>query len=158
MKKRGLTDILIQIVLAELTGAVSALISGQMDMTGLVQPPLSPPGWLFPVAWTVLYALMGWSAGLILTSDGDEGEKSAAMKVYYFQLVLNFLWSIIYFRAGLLTAAAAVIGAMIVLVFIMIMRFRRINRLAARLNIPYLLWLCFALYLNIGTVLLNPTA
>lgn len=156
MKKKGLTELLISIVTAELTGVVSALLSGNMAGYGtLTKPPLSPPAAVFPVVWTILYALMGISVYLVQTSDARAGEISDGVKIYTAQLVMNFLWSIIYFRFRMLTAAAVLIGALIVTVFIMILRFRKISPAAAWLNVPYLMWLCFALYLNIGTVLLN---
>lgn len=156
MKKKGLTELLISIVTAELTGVLSALLSGNMtDYGTLIKPPLSPPAAVFSVVWPILYALMGISVYLVQTSDARAGEISDSVKIYTAQLVMNFLWSIIYFRFGMLTAAAALIGALIVTVFIMILRFRKIHPAAAWLNVPYLLWLIFALYLNIGTVLLN---
>ena len=78
---------------------VGVLTSGAMRNFGMMnQPPLSPPGWLFPVVWTILYTLMGISAYIIETSDADAEEKSDALMIYNYQLIVNFLWSIFFFN------------------------------------------------------------
>ena len=79
-------------------GGLSALISGGMGSYGnFVQPPLSPPGWLFPLVWTILYLLMGYASYRILTSGAPEAEKRSVLLFYGAQLALNFLWSPIFF-------------------------------------------------------------
>lgn len=155
MKKVKWTDLIISIVSAELVGAVSALISGGFGSfyAGLDLPPLSPPGWLFPVVWTVLYALMGISAYIICQSD--DRRMSSALVTYAAQLAVNFSWSIIFFRFKALSAAAVTAIILAVLVAVMIYMFGRIKKLAAMLNIPYLLWAVFAAYLAVGIALLN---
>lgn len=156
MKKQGLTELLIFIVSAELTGALSALLSGGYGFFGeLIKPPLSPPAAVFPVAWTILYALMGISAYLVFSSNAGALEKQNALRLYIFQLALNFSWSIIFFRFRMPLLAAAVLIVLLVTVIVMTANFRRIRPIAGYLNIPYIVWLCFAAYLNIGTVLLN---
>lgn len=157
MKKFSITELLISVAAAELTGALSALIAGdfQRGYEAMVRPPLSPPGFVFPVVWTVLYALMGISAYLIYRTDADDTEKTDGIKLYISQLALNFLWSIVYFRLDMKIPGAIIIAALIITVFAMIMQFSKINKTAALLNIHYLLWLIFALYLNIGTVVMN---
>ena len=157
MKKFKLTDLLIFIVTAELAGALSALFAG--DFTSfyaeVIRPPLSPPAWLFPVVWAILYALMGISAYMIWNNRKNEIRRSNALRLYYIQLAVNFSWSIIFFRfrAFALAAAAAVI--LFLLVGAMILSFKKISPLAAKLNIPYLVWLGFASYLAIAIYLLN---
>lgn len=157
MKKFSITELLISVAAAELTGALSALIAGnfQNGYEAMVRPPLSPPGFVFPAVWAILYALMGISAYLIYLTDADDTEKTDGIKLYISQLALNFLWSIVYFRLDMMTLGAVIIAALIITVIAMIMQFSKINKTAAMLNIPYLLWLIFALYLNIGTVVLN---
>ncbi len=156
MKKHGLTELFIFIVTAELTGVLSSLVSGGYgDYRTVNKPPLSPPGWVFPVVWTVLYALIGASAYLVWSADAPELKKQNALRVYYFQMILNFLWSIIFFRFGLYTAAAAELILLIAAVTVMTVKFFGIRPLAGYLNLPYIAWLLFALYLNIGTALLN---
>lgn len=157
MKKIKWTDLFIFIVFAELVGAVSALLSGNFSSfySELIQPALSPPGAVFPVVWAILYALMGISAYLVWSSDTDEFSRSLGLKLYYTQLALNFSWSIVFFRFRLLSIAVIVAALLLAFVGAMILVFSRIKSLAAKLNIPYFLWLCFALYLALGVWSLN---
>ena len=145
---------ILQIALALAVGGLSALLSGsQAAYATLTKPPLSPPGWVFPVVWTVLYVLMGVAAGLVVTS-GDRGTGDA-MRWYYVQLGLNLLWSPIFFRFGWLTVAAVWLALLVVAVWITRQKFAAIRPLAGALLTPYLLWCLFALYLNIGFAILN---
>lgn len=150
------TELFIFIVSAELVGALSALITG--DFAGFfdryASPLLMPPAWLFPIVWAVLYALMGISAYLIYFSDGST-DKKRALWIYAAQLAVNFSWSIVFFKYEKLWAGAAVIILLIVLVMLMITAFKKISPTAAWLNVPYLLWLIFAAYLNIATAVIN---
>lgn len=157
MKKIKKTELLIFVVFAELVGALSALLSGTFSnkyMT-FIKPPLSPPGWVFPVVWTVLYALMGISAYLVYNSDENQRDKSKALKVYFIQLALNFLWSIIFFRFELYKIALMDLVLLLIAVIIMTILFYRIKKAAGYMNIPYIIWLLFATYLNIGVAVLN---
>ncbi len=145
---------IIQVALALAAGGLSALLGGGMDAYGeLTKPPLSPPGWVFPVVWTILYVLMGIAAGIIITS-GDT-DRHSAMRLYYLQLALNVLWTPLFFRFGLLTLAAVWLAALVVAVFLTRRRFGAISATAGWLLLPYLLWCIFALYLNIGFAVLN---
>ena len=142
-----------QILLALAVGGVSAWLSGGMNTYGaLVKPPLSPPGWVFPVAWTILYVLMGIAAGIIVTKEGKD---SGAIGLYYLQLALNFLWSPIFFRFGWITFAAVWLALLAAAVYATHRRFREISPTAGWLLLPYLAWCIFALYLNIGFAVLN---
>lgn len=155
MKKFSLTELIIFIVFAELVGAVSALLAGDFGSlyAEIQRPSLSPPGWVFPVVWAVLYALMGITSYMIYRSDNNRSK--SALTVYLVQLAINFSWSIIFFRFRLFTAAAVVAVILTVLVGIMICMFLSIRKKAGYLNIPYLLWMIFASYLAIGTALLK---
>lgn len=155
MKKINITELLIFIVSAELTGALSRLLSGNSFefFEILTKPPFSPPGWIFPIVWFILYALMGFAAYLIYKSDSKG--RNSALVIYWAQLFLNFLWSIVFFRFNLTGLSVAVILALLVMVTFMIFKFGKINTKAAAINIPYLLWLLYASYLNIGILLLN---
>lgn len=157
MKKIKLTDLLIFIVTAELVGALSALFAGSYSSfyKALERPPLSPPSWLFPVVWAILYAVMGISAYMIWRNHDNEIRRSFALKLYYFQLGVNFLWSIVFFRFNLLCPAAAIAVLLLALVVLMVLTFFRIKPAAGWLNIPYVIWLAFASYLAIGIYLLN---
>lgn len=137
-------------------GGLSALLSGPMDTYAQMEkPPLSPPGWVFPVVWTVLYLLMGYSSYLIATSDADQTSKKKALVLYGAQLAANFVWSLIFFRAGMPLAAFLWLIFLWVLIFMTIRAFSRISERAADLLLPYLLWVTFAGYLNFGIFLLN---
>ena len=157
MKKHNISDMLIYIISAEVIGAVSALLAGGFSdfFNKYEEPPLLPPGWLFPVVWTILYAVMGYSAYLVKHSYGETAQKKTALTIYWTQLALNFMWSIIFFRFEALWLAFVVIMALWVLIIAMIMSFRKISPLAAYINIPYLLWVTFAAYLNLATALIN---
>lgn len=140
-----------------LVGLVSGLLTrgGMMSFSTLNQPPLSPPAWLFPIAWTILYTLMGISSYLILTSETDAKERSNALAIYFYQLVVNFLWPVFFFSFQWYLFAFVWLLFLWALVAIMIWRFAGISKVAAYMNIPYLIWLTFAAYLNLGVWWLN---
>ena len=138
------------IALPLLVGLISGLLTrnAMQDFQTLVKPPLAPPGWLFPVVWTILYTLMGISAYLIQTSSVDPEVKSDALMIYRYQLIVNFLWPVLFFSFGWYLFAFAWILLLWGLVILMIWDFSKISKTAAYLNIPYLIWLTFAAYLN----------
>lgn len=137
-------------------GGLSALVSGGMgDYKVMNQPPLSPPGWLFPVVWSVLYLLMGYAAYRVRVSGADPEEIRKAMRLYWAQLALNFLWSPVFFGLRWYLVAFFVLVAMWVLIYLTMNRFAKLDKLAGDLLIPYLLWVTFAGYLNFGVFLLN---
>ena len=153
--KKWLLFICIAIPLA--IGGISAILtSGSMNIFGeLNKPPLAPPGWLFPIVWTVLYTLMGISSYLVITSMASKEEKEDAIKIYAYQLMVNFLWPTFFFNLKLYLFSFIWLLLLIVLVVIMILKFREINKNAALINIPYLIWLCFAAYLNFAIWFIN---
>lgn len=118
----------------------------------LEKPPLSPPGILFPIVWSVLYILMGIS--LYIVSE-YEYRKEENYLIYIIQLVVNSLWTLLFFGFNLPLLSFLWILLLIVLVIVMIISFYKTNRWAGILNILYLLWLMFAAYLNFGIYLLN---
>lgn len=140
-----------------LVGVVSAIISngGMQVFENVTKPPLSPPAWLFPVVWTILYTLMGISSYLVLTSKANEKEISKAMNVYGYQLAVNFLWPTFFFNFGWYLFAFFWLLFLWIFVLVMIVRFLKIDKTAGYLNIPYLVWLTFAGYLNFGIWWLN---
>ncbi|MBO4848487.1 MAG: tryptophan-rich sensory protein [Clostridia bacterium] len=145
----------ISIAAALAVGGLSALLSmkGMKEFAELKQPPLSPPGWLFPVAWTILYTLMGISAARVYLADTQETKP--ALMIYAAQLIVNALWSPIFFELELRLVAFVWLLILIALTVIMIGRFKRIDVPAGNLQFPYLIWLVFAAYLNLGTFILN---
>lgn len=145
------------IAIPVLVGLVAGLLTrNSMEVFALVEkPPLAPPAWLFPAVWTILYILMGISSYIILTSNADQEEINKAIKLYAYQLVVNFLWSTFFFNFGWYFFSFLWLIFLWILVFLMIRSFYEINKVAAYLNIPYLVWLTFAGYLNAGIWLLN---
>lgn len=118
------------------------------------KPPLSPPGWVFPVVWTILYALMGISAARIWRSE-DSPLKKRSINLFVAQLVVNFFWPLFFFNLQAYGFSLLWLILLWILVFLLILNNRKIDLPAAWLLIPYLIWLTFALYLNIGVYLLN---
>ena len=145
------------IILTEAVGALSGYLSREsteLYAEFITKPPLSPPGIVFPIVWTVLYALMGIGIARIrLAEDSPARRRSTAL--YLLQLGFNFLWSLIFFNIQAFGFALLWLLALWLLVFSMIRAFRKVDPLAAWLQIPYLIWLTFAAYLNAGVWLLN---
>ena len=133
-------------------GIVGLIISGSIDYNTLQKPFLSPPSILFPIVWTILYILMGISYG-ILQSNQLVGKEIDT--IYYLQLAVNALWSIIFFTLKWRLFAFIWIILLDVLVIIMIKKFYDKNKTAGLLQIPYIIWTLFATYLNLGVYLLN---
>lgn len=135
-------------------GAVSALLTqNSMQMFETIQkPPLSPPGWLFPIVWTILYVLMGIASYLVLTSKKPN---HTALTVYGIQLAFNFIWPIIFFNLELYFAAFIWLVLLWLLIVVTIIQFDSISKPAKYLMIPYLLWVTFAGYLNFTIYLVN---
>lgn len=146
---------IISIAIALAVGGLAALLTrDSMDAySALEQPPLSPPGWLFPIVWTILYILMGISAAMVWKSEAPGA--GTALFIYYVQLAVNFLWPIFYFVYGARLVALIWLIFLIALVMLMIKQFYDISPKAALLQLPYVLWLLFAAYLNFGTYILN---
>lgn len=137
-------------------GGFSALVSGSTaGYRELIRPPLSPPGWVFPVVWTVLYLLMGWASFRVSEANAPKDAKRQALRIYGLQLLVNFLWSPVFFRLELRLAAFGILLALWLLVCLTIHRFSAIDEKAGDLLLPYLLWITFAGYLNLATYLLN---
>lgn len=138
-------------------GGLSAwLTRTQMKVfSALEQPPLSPPPWLFPVAWTLLYLLMGWASFRVLTADPSDRRTGRALGVYALQLVVNFLWPIFFFNLGWYFFSLLWLLLLWVLVWVMLALFARIEPSTRWLLLPYLIWTTFAAYLNWGIWRLN---
>ncbi len=157
MKKRNIKALIAYILSAQAVGGLSAWLSGNMDnfYSKYQKPPLLPPAWLFPVVWVILYILMAVAAYLVHYKPHAVGDKKSALFLYWAQLAVNFCWSIVFFRFEALRLSVAVIALLLVLIIAMVARFSKINKTAAYLNIPYIIWVAFAAYLNIATAVLN---
>lgn len=145
------------ILLSEAVGLLSGLLTrsateafGQLA----AQPPLSPPAILFPIVWTVLYALMGFGAARIRLSPPSP-ERSRGINLFITQLIVNFFWPLIFFNAQAYGFAFLWLLLLWALVLWMTLTWSKIDPLAAKLQIPYLIWLTFAAYLNFGVWYLN---
>lgn len=140
-----------------LVGIVAGLLTrGSMDaFAQLNKPPLSPPGILFPIVWTILYTLMGIASYLVYTSGATKEEVNNALLIYFLQLAVNFFWSIFFFNFEWYIFSFFWLVLLWVLIFYTIRLFYPISRTAAYLLIPYLLWVTFAGYLNLGIAALN---
>ena len=157
MKWKKWRPYIISALIAMAIGGLSALLS--MDgmeaySTSVIKPALTPPAWLFGVVWPILYALMGIGAAKIWLS-ADSVAKNRGLNLYVAQLIVNFFWSLIFFNAQAFGFAFAWLLLLWVLVLLMILQFYRVDKKAALLQIPYLLWLTFAAYLNLGVWIMN---
>jgi tryptophan-rich sensory protein len=136
-------------------GGLAALAAGSFSRyDALAKPPLSPPAWVFPAAWSVLFLLMGAGSFLVWRAARSQ-KRSRALFLYAVQLAVNFLWPVVFFRFGQLSASFFVLVVLWLLVLAMIGRFSDVSRAAAWMQLPYLLWLTFAAYLNFGMWFLN---
>lgn len=149
--------LIVAIVLPEAVGGLSALLTrdGMERFLTLRQPPLSPPQWVFPVVWTLLFLLMGVASYLVSVGEGAREEKRRALTLYALQLGANFLWTIIFFNLGRYLLAFVWLILLWVMILCTLGLFRRLSRPAGLLLLPYLLWVAFAGYLNCGIWLLN---
>ena len=145
------------IMSAEAVGIIAGLLTREdtrIYAESVVKPALAPPGWVFPAAWTLLYALMGIGAAGAYLAD-DSPQRGRALWFYGLQLFLNFCWCFIFF--SLQAFGVALIWLLILFgsVLLMTLFFYRLDKTAGLLQVPYLLWLSFALYLNWGVWTLN---
>ena len=151
-----LKTLLIALAIPLAVGGLASLLSGGMgEYRYLEQPPLSPPGWVFPVVWTVLYLLMGYSSYRVYTAGKDKALTRRALTLYVAQLALNFLWPIVFFGFSWYLGAFFVLIALWVMIVLTMRAFSAIDETAGDLLIPYVLWVTFAGYLNLGVYLLN---
>ena len=131
---------------------VGLIINKSIDYNYLVNPPLSPPSYLFPIVWSILYLLIGISYYIYRKNNNND---PLTIKLYYIQLILNYLWSIIFFTLKLRTLAVIWIIVLAITIIYLMIRFYKEERTSFYLLIPYILWVLFATYLNIGIVVLN---
>lgn len=151
LKNRSLLIICILFPLA--VGSLSSVLGGNMSEPAFTKVPLSPPGYIFPIVWAILYTLMGISSYLIFISGHPDTKK--ALTTYLIQLFFNFSWSILFFRFELYWFAFIWLLILIIMIILMIRQFHSINLLSAYLQIPYLLWCIFAAYLNYMIAVVN---
>jgi len=158
MNKRDWLKLGIAVIGSELAGIIGAVFTTSAIPTWyatLVRPDFSPPNWIFGPVWTTLYALMGVAAFLVWKRGLDRKDVRVALGTFVGQLILNTLWSIIFF--GLQNPGAAFIEIMALWIMIVatIVTFSKISKTAAWLLVPYILWVSFAAYLNYSIWMLN---
>ena len=155
-KKTDIKSLVLNIAFALVAGGIGALLGGKMNDFATINKPLfSPPAIAFPIAWTALYILMGISTYLVCENKTDKKFKKRACFIYLAQLLVNVLWTPLFFRFKLYLLSFFWILLLIILVGIMIIKFYKIKPLAGYLQIPYILWLIFASILNFSIYLLN---
>lgn len=145
------------ILLAEAVGGLSGWLTrdgAKAYSQSIIQPPLSPPAMVFPIVWGILFALMGIGAARIYLAPPSR-ERANSLRIFLLQLAFNFFWSILFFNLQAFGAALVWLLILWGLILWMIVAFRKVDPLAAWMQIPYLLWVTFAAYLNYGVWMLN---
>ena len=163
MKKFNIVKFIIAILIPLLVGGLSAFLTkdAMMVFNTIKKPPLAPPGIAFPIAWSILYVLMGIASYLIYNLDENKliglqvVSKNKTLIIYVIQLIFNFFWSIIFFKFSMYKFAFVWLVILWALVFAFIKNALKLNKVAAYLMVPYLLWMTFAGYLNIMIAILN---
>lgn len=156
-KKIRWKELIISLVIPLAVGGLSTLITkdAMEDFQALHQPLLSPSAWVFPVVWTILYLMMGLASYQIVTAGVSEPRRRRALIFYGLQLAANFLWTIVFFSLRIYLTAFLWILVLWLLIFVCTVLFYYIRRSAGKLMVPYILWVTFAAYLNLGIYLLN---
>ena len=147
--------LVICIAIPLIVGAISAFLTqNSMESFGTMsKPPLAPPAWLFPVAWTILYILMGVASLLIFKSSSEE--HYLGLLIYVVQLIFNFVWSIIFFNLDAYWFAAVWLALLLIMIIALIINTSKYSPAAMFMLVPYAVWCCFAMYLNIGIAIKN---
>ena len=138
-------------------GGLSALLTkdNMIAFEYIRKPALTPPAAVFPIVWTILYALMGIASYLVITSGASAQDKKSALQFYALQLIFNFFWSIVFFNLEAYLFAFVWLLILWLLIIITTVKFFRISKTAGFLFLPYLIWVSFAAYLNYGVYRLN---
>lgn len=156
MKKCWQYQIIFALVSLAAGGLSAILIHNNADAYyALKKPSLSPPGWVFPIVWTGIYILMSAGAGLVLSAPRKANRKPLAIGFYAVQLAANFLWSVLFFKLELYKTAFVWLIFLLFLVIVMTVSFGRVSKWAWVLQLPYIVWLIFAAYLNLSISILN---
>lgn len=155
--KTKLKELIISILIPLFTGGLSAIISmnGMLVFNEVMKPALTPPNIVFPIAWTILYTLMGIASFLVFKSNAHKGKIDNALILYGIQLLINFLWSIFFFNFKWYLFSFIWLILLWITILITIIKFYKISKAAAYLLIPYIIWVTFAGYLTLGVYLLN---
>ncbi len=160
-RKQNMITLFLSILLPLAVGGIAAAITSDAmtQFNSMNKPPLAPPGWLFPIAWTILYILMGVSCYRIyiyqpVTAE-DVKNRNRALTSYLLQLFFNFFWCLLFFKGGMYLFSFVWLLIMLALIIMMYRFSSKIDKIAARCLIPYIIWTVFAGYLNIAIALIN---
>ncbi len=149
--------IIICIIITEALGFTVGMLTreGTRLYAGtMIKPPFSPPAMLFPVAWTILYALMGVGVAIVINSAASAVRTSAVL-LFVLQIIFNLSWCFIFFSFRNYRLALVWIVVLLILSALMMLHFKKISPVAGYMQIPYIVWLVFATYLNAGVMVLN---
>lgn len=141
--------------LAGIIGSIFTLSSVNSWYFDLNKPLLNPPGWVFGPVWITLYFLMGISLFLIWNNENNSSFKKNALILFLIHLIFNASWSIVFFGLHQILLSVIVIIILWLLIFLIIIHFAKISRTASLLLFPYLIWVSFAIYLNVSIYLIN---
>jgi len=146
----------ISILIAELVGGLSALLTrgGMKNFATINKPDLTPPAIVFPIVWGILFALMGISAAIVYMAPPSK-DRTYGIIIYVLQLIVNFFWSIFFFNLQAFGFSFFWLLLLLGLIVTMIYKFYQVNKTAALLQIPYLIWTAFATYLTYNIWMLN---
>ncbi|AKN30811.1 TspO [Clostridium carboxidivorans P7] len=156
-KDKSIVSLIVSIIIAEGIGILSAILgmSNSKTYMNFNKPSFSPPSWVFPIVWTILFFLIA-TAAYRIWMRGKQGENiKKAIELYAVQLMLNFLWTIIFFRFRLYGIAFFELLILLVAILITTFEFDKIDKISAYLMIPYILWVSFAAVLNYTIWMLN---
>lgn len=145
-------------VLPLIGGKISSVLSGDIKYAyaQIIQPEFSPPTIVFPIVWTILFLLMGYSSWRVYTKCLSKNiNPEYCMRPYGLQLALNYVWSPIFFGMGAYMLGAWCAVALLAAIIFMAIRFAVVDKLSAWLQVPYILWVTFACYLSFGVAYLN---
>ena len=157
MKKSKWKTYAYWIIFTEAVGALSGWLTrnaAQSYTNSITQPPLSPPAVVFPIVWSILFALMGLGAARVYLASASAGRWRGIL-LFLLQLAFNIFWSIIFFKFRAFGFAFIWLMILWALILLMILAFRKVEKPAALLQVPYFLWVTFAAYLNLGVWILN---
>ena len=148
---------IIGVLIVEAIGAISSwLTKAGVDryIKTVIKPPLTPPSFIFPIVWGILFALMGIGVARIWLKPKSD-DRTQSLFIFGLQLAVNVIWTLVFFNLQTFGIAFIIILLLLALILLMILSFSKLDKLAAKLQIPYFLWVLFAAYLNISIFLLN---
>ncbi|MHA3066242.1 TspO/MBR family protein [Lacticaseibacillus saniviri] len=156
-RKINWLHLFIFVVVVEMIGILSGVLAGDIKThyLALNLPIFSPPAAVFGPVWTILYLMIGISGYLVLNDSASRATTRTNFWLFVSQLILNFCWSIVFFGGNQYFIGLIIIILLDAVVIMCIRSFKPVNRVAAYLLVPYLLWLLFATYLTLGVALLN---